>query len=102
MWGRAAATGARSAQPCPKRDAAALVYAVSSRRGGSMSDRHDQPRLLGRRSLLRAGVASGASLAFAPVVATAAKTWPAAGIPYEEATIVELQSGMASGRFTAR
>ena len=67
-----------------------------------MSDRHDQPRLLGRRSLLRAGVASGASLAFAPVVATAAKTWPAAGIPYEEATIVELQSGMASGRFTAR
>ncbi len=66
-----------------------------------MSDHRDSLRLLGRRAFLRAGAASGASLALASRAAAAA-AGPSPGIPYEEATLDDLQAGMAEGRFTAK
>ncbi|HVT60024.1 MAG TPA: amidase [Thermoanaerobaculia bacterium] len=71
----------------------------------SKTNANSGPGALTRRTLLRAGVASGALAAAGPLVprpTSAAETsTPAAPFELEEATIAQLQAGLRSGKYTA-
>lgn len=78
------------------------MLAAAPHAENAMPDRRDHPpRLLGRRAFVGASLATGAALAASRADA-ATRRGPAPGIPWEEATLAELQAGMAAGRFGSR